>query len=184
MQVREVMGPVVGSARADDLLRDASEKMRSLGIDPLPVTSGGRVIGMLTRDQIMKRLQRDGISAGLSRVGDAMDKNVVCCFEDQDVAEAVKAIEAHPTVAAADRVPVIDREGRFVGIASLRNLRRRENEPEDGTTGVQAVSSVDELVNFEDDTVDYMSDASFPASDPPQTSPRGDPAEEGRGPPK
>lgn len=182
MQVREVMGPVVGSARADDLLRDASAIMRSLGIDPLPVTDGGRVIGMLSRDQIMKLLQRDGISAGLSRVEDAMSKNVVCCFEDQDLGEAVKAIEAHPTVAAADRVPVIDRAGHFVGIASLRSLRRHENGAEDGTSASQAVSSADELVTFDDDNVDYMSDASFPASDPPQTSPRGGPAEEDEGP--
>jgi CBS domain-containing protein len=182
MQVRDVMGPVVGSASADDLLRDASGKMRSLGIDPLPVTDGGRVVGMLTRDEIMRRLQRDGISAGMARVRDVMSTDVICCFEDQDVSQAVEAIEAHPTAAAADRVPVIDHDGHFVGIASLRSLRRHENEPEDGTVAAEAVSSGDQPVSYDEDNVDFMSDGSFPASDPPQTSPRSDPDQEDQGP--
>src|SRR5947209_8484560 len=111
MKVREVMGPVAGSANADDLLRDASAKMQSLGIDPLPVVHDGRVVGVLSRDGIMKRLGRDGVSAGMSRVRDAMSAEVTCCYEDQDVSQAVDAIEANPVAAAADRVPVIDREG-------------------------------------------------------------------------
>jgi CBS domain-containing protein len=178
MQVREVMGPVVGSANVDDLLRDASEKMQSLGIDPLPVTDRGHVVGVLSRDIIMKRLGQDGLSAGMSRVRDAMSTEVACCCADQDVSEAVAALEASTIAAAADRVPVIDRQGQFVGIASLRSLRRHGSEADDGTTAAQDVSSVDQLVTYDQDKVDYMSDSSFPASDPPQQSPRGAPAED------
>jgi CBS domain-containing protein len=172
MQVREVMGPLAGSANADDLLRDASAKMQSLGIDPLPVIDRGRVVGVLSRDSIMKRLERDGLTAGMSPVRDAMTTDVTCCYADQDVSEAVDAIEASPMAAAADRVPVIDREGHFVGVASLTSLRRHENELDDGIAATQDVSSVDDLVSYDQDKVDYMSDSSFPASDPPQASPR------------
>jgi hypothetical protein len=42
---------------------------------------------------------------------------------------------------------------------------------------VEAVESIDSLVSFDDDRVDYMSDESFPASDPPPPPTRLAPAD-------
>ena len=170
MQVREVMGPVAGSVSTDDLLRDAAAKMKSLGMDPLPVTEGDKVVGMLSSQSVMSRVGQEGIEAGMDRVRDVMSRDLVCCYVDQNVGEAVHTLEGNRIAVAADRVPVLDRDGTLVGVASLRNLRTHDPDSEDGTTAVQSVESIDQLVDYGQDRVEYMSDQSFPASDPPTSN--------------
>lgn len=167
MQIREVMGPVAGSVSTDDLLRDAAAKLKSLGMDPLPVTQGNKVVGMLSSESVMDRVGQEGIEAGMDHVRDVMSRDLVCCYVDQDIGEAVDTLERNPVAVAADRVPVLDRDGILVGVASLRNLRTHDPDTEDGTTAVQSVESIDQLVDYDQDHVEYMSDQSFPASDPP-----------------
>jgi CBS domain-containing protein len=170
MQVREVMGPVSGSISTDDLLRDATAKMKSLGMDPLPVTEGNKVVGMLSSRSVMDRVGREGIDGGLVRVRDVMSHEITCCYADQEVGEAVDTLQHSGVDLAADRVPVVDRDGVLVGVASLRNLRERDPNADDGTTAVQAVESTDQLVDYDRNHVEYMSDQSFPASDPPTSN--------------
>lgn len=165
MQVRDVMGPVVGTASPGDLLRDASERMKALDVDPLPVTENGRVVGMLDRAGIDRHVQEAGISAGLARVSEIMSRHVTCCSPDEPIHDALARLEEKDST--SDRVPVVDGSGRLVGIVSCRKLRERDAASEDGVTAVQAVEAVDQLVEYGDDRVDYMSDSSFPASDPP-----------------
>lgn len=165
MHVRDVMGPVVGTASPGDLLRDASETMKALDIDPLPVTEDGRVVGMLDRAGIDRHVREAGISAGLAPVREVMSRHVTCCSPDDPIHDALAQLEE--SASTTDRVPVVDGSGQLVGIVSSRKLRERDVAPGDGVTAVQAVEAVDQLVEYGDDRVDYMSDSSFPASDPP-----------------
>lgn len=167
MQVRDVMGPVPGSLSADDLIRDASVKMRCLGLDPLPVTDGPSVVGMLSYHDLMDRIRRDGFTGGMARVHTVMSKDVVCCYADEDTSDAARSVQGRAVTAGMDRVPVLERDGRLVGVATLHNLSRPSTEADDGTAAVQAVAGVDRFVGFDEDRVEYMSDQSFPASDPP-----------------
>jgi IMP dehydrogenase len=167
MQVKNLMTPLAGYAEPDMLVRDAAARMKELDLDPLPVARDGHLVGMLTSSAIDVLMEQDGLRTGMRHVREIMSDDYVCCSPDQSVAEAADFLEANPDEARLGRVPVVDGEGRLVGIVSVRDIRERDREEDDGVTAAQAVNSVDTLVDFDQDRVAHMSDESFPASDPP-----------------
>jgi hypothetical protein len=54
----------------------------------------------------------------------------------------------------------------LVGMVSVDALHDHDREADEGTFAVDDVASIDQIIDFEEDPVEYMSDASFPASDP------------------
>lgn len=168
MQVKDVMIPVIGSVSPDTNLRDVTEKMRSLDLDPMPVVENHKVVGVLTEGDILDRVRTAGLGSGSVLARDVMRKNTICCFADQDVSAALDTLEKGGT----SRVPVIDRAQNLVGIVSAEDLRKREQILAGEVSAAGAVESVSDLATFDDDRVDFMSDSSFPASDPipPPTS--------------
>ncbi len=56
--VREVMQRSVFSARADETVGDVADRMIRKGIERLPVVTEGRLVGFLTRGDIIRRLLR------------------------------------------------------------------------------------------------------------------------------
>lgn len=162
MQVREVMIPIAGHVDPDDSLRDAAEKMKALNLNPMPVVDAGKVVGVLTEQGMIERAERDGLAVGSQLVRDAMSTDVVCCSADEPIESALERIDKSRTA----RAPVVDSAGHLVGIVSAIDLRKREEIVPGEVTAVSDVESISELVHFDEDSVDFMSDASFPASDP------------------
>jgi CBS domain-containing protein len=166
MQVRDVMMPAVGSVHTDDSLRDAMEKLKALDLDPLPVVDGGRVVGLLYEGAVVKLARQEGLAVGSEHVRDAMSPDNTCCFADQDLDEAITSIERSPDLAGTRRIPVLGTGGQLAGVVSLDDLRKRRDQMAGAVDAVEDVASIDSLASFEGDRVDYMSDESFPASDP------------------
>ena len=166
MHVSDVMMPAVGSVRPDDTLRDAIEKLKALDLDPLPVIDGGRVVGLLYESTVVTRARRDGLAVGSEHVRDVMSLEDTCCFAGQDLNEAIEQIEKSPDIAGTRRIPVLGGDGLLVGVVSLDDLRKRRDQMAGAVDAVEDVQSIDSLASFEGDRVDYMSDESFPASDP------------------
>ena len=52
------------------------------------------------------------------QVNDAMAKKVFCCSEEDDVADAVQVMARN----GVRRLPVVDREGKLIGLLSLDDL--------------------------------------------------------------
>jgi CBS domain-containing protein len=168
MKVSEVMTPIVESVHPDTALRDASEKMQALDMDPLPVTEGDRLVGVVTHGTLQKRAEAAGLGAGSLAVRSVMDTQFVCCCAEEDLVTAARHLGEKPHERLFSRLPVVDRENRLVGAVSVDALRRHlvEDAPE-AVDAIKAVESIAGLVSFEEDKVDFMSDESFPASDPP-----------------
>ena len=61
MKLREIMTPDVACVGPEDTLREAAEKMRSLGVGPVPVCENDRLVGILTDRDISsdRHLQRN-----------------------------------------------------------------------------------------------------------------------------
>jgi CBS domain-containing protein len=171
MLVRDVMGPSMGGADANETLRDAWTRLEALDLDPLPVVEGDRVVGVLRRKQIHERLAASGLVASRESVHDVMAPATGLPVTDEDVEDVLKRLGQ--TEEASDRLPVLDRDGRLVGIVTVRALRQRDPDADDGVAAVQSVESIDSLVSYDDDPVDYEIDGSFPASDPPSGSSAG-----------
>jgi len=167
MKVKDVMIPVIGHVSPNDSLRDAAEQMKALNLSPMPVVEDGRVAGVLTEQLLLDHVRSDGLAVGAHRVGEVMSTNIVCCNEDDPLDRALERVEEGHTA----RLPVINSDQCLVGIVSLDDLRRGMAAGS-GETAVSQVESISDLVDFDEDSVDFMSDASFPASDPipPPTS--------------
>jgi predicted transcriptional regulator len=155
------MIPAVGHVSPDDSLRDAAEQMKALNLSPMPVVQDGKVIGLLTEQVLLDRVRSDGLAIGAHRVADALSTEILCCAEEDPIDRALDRIEEGHTA----RLPVLDRERHLVGIVSVADLQRGLH-ADAGESAVSDVEAVSELVHFDEDRVDFMSDASFPASDP------------------
>ena len=166
LRVKDLMIPVSATVRPDDLLRDASEMIRSSNLDPIPVSDGGRLVGMLREQDIIALAARYGLATGMRSVREALTQDAFTLRADQDVSEAVDAVERDATARELARLPVVERNGRLVGMVALRDLCQHDVEETEPVTAVSDVQAISNLVDFDDDRVDFMSDSSFPASDP------------------
>jgi CBS domain-containing protein len=118
MQIKDIMTHDPKVVRPDALLQEVAEKMGALEIGAVPVCDGDRLIGLLTDRDITVRATAAGCDPAMTQVCDVMSTNLVYCFEDQDVTEAAKLMEAQQV----RRLPVLNRHHRLVGIVSLDDV--------------------------------------------------------------
>jgi CBS domain-containing protein len=118
MQISEVMTRGVECTRPDATLREAAERMKNLGVGPLPVCENDQLVGILTDRDITVRGTAQALPPMLGHVRDVMTPDVIYCFEDQDVNDAARVMEQNKV----RRLVVLDRAKRLAGIVSLGDL--------------------------------------------------------------
>jgi CBS domain-containing protein len=109
----------------DSDVKAAAMKMRDLKVAILPVCDGPVLTGIVTIRDIALRLAAEGHDASLTHVGEIMTRGPIYCFEDDYIEEAARAMESYDI----DRLPVLDRKQRLVGIVAVRDIQlalRRE----------------------------------------------------------
>jgi CBS domain-containing protein len=121
MQLREVMTPDVEVIGSNIRLKDAAAKMKELDVGLMPVCDGEKLRGLLTDRDITVRATAEGRDPLKTKVSEIMSADVVFCFEDQDVEEAINLME----VKQIRRMPILDRDKRLVGIVSLGDIAVR-----------------------------------------------------------
>lgn len=117
MNISEVMTRDAKLAGPNDTLQDAAKLMKACDCGVLPVADGDRLVGMITDRDIAVRCIAEGKGPN-TKVRDAMTEDVKYCFEDEDVAHVC----ANMSEIQLRRLPVMDRNKRFVGIVSLSDL--------------------------------------------------------------
>jgi len=112
---------------AETTLQEAARRMKLLDVGPMPVCGDDdRLVGMLTDRDIVIRSTAEGLDPRTTKVRDVMTRNVIACYEDQDVEKAVELMEEH----RIRRLVVLNREERLFGIVSLGDLAIRANKKE------------------------------------------------------
>jgi CBS domain-containing protein len=123
MKVSDVMTREVETVRPDQTAREAASFMLSSDAGSIPVTEGGRLIGMITDRDIAVR----GVAHGHgpdTPVRELMTSGVVCARLDDDIEEiAMRMAEAQ-----VRRLPVLDENERLCGIVSLGDLSREADD--------------------------------------------------------
>ena len=134
MKVSEVMTSNVQTVQPDQTAQQAATFMLSADAGSIPVTEGGRLVGMITDRDIAVR----GIAKGHgpdTPVRELMSNDIICAREDDDVDDvATKMSEAQ-----VRRLPVIDQDNRLCGIVSLGDLAR-ETSDESAHQALEGVS--------------------------------------------
>lgn len=116
------------SVPVESRVRNALEVMRDLQVRHVPVVNAAReVVGMLSDrdlafvDRYEELLEPERFRTSLSRgVADVMSTDVVSVQSEADVTEVIDAMVAQRIGA----VPVVDPEGRLVGIVSYVDILR------------------------------------------------------------
>jgi len=118
-EVRNVMtaGPVMVALQTS--LAQAAQVMRDLDTgDVLVADSGGALYGIVTDRDIVTRAVADGLDVTMTPVQAVITPSPVSVRPDDDASRAVVLMREH----AIRRLPVVDEQGRVVGIVSLGDL--------------------------------------------------------------
>jgi CBS domain-containing protein len=93
--------------------------MRQHDVGSIPIGENDQLIGMVTdRDIVCKGLAQNGFDARRATARDVMTEGIHCCRDDDDLAKAVRHMEA----LKVRRLPVINKSKRMVGILSLGDV--------------------------------------------------------------
>jgi CBS domain-containing protein len=136
--VAEVMTTDVVTVREQTGYKEIVETMAVLGISAVPVVDDdGRVIGVVSEADLLLKVEHAGMPPDLSvlrrrrvraalakadgdRAGDIMTSPAAVVSPDETIAVAAKRMDTEKV----KRLPVVDRNGRLVGIVSRRDLLR------------------------------------------------------------
>jgi CBS domain-containing protein len=119
MKVKEAMHKGVEWVGPDTPLNELAKLMREHDIGAIPIGENDRLIGMVTdRDIVCKGLAQDGFDASRATARDVMTPGIHCCSDDDDLAKAVRHMDA----LQVRRLPVINKSKRMVGILSLGDV--------------------------------------------------------------
>jgi CBS domain-containing protein len=118
MRVKDVMTSPVEVVEPGTSVVAAAGQMRAANVGSLPVGEGDRLLGMITDRDIVVRCVADGIDCHRRTVRDVMSTELLVCFDDQPVEEALRLM----TEFRLRRLPVLDQGQRLVGIVSLDDL--------------------------------------------------------------
>jgi len=122
MNVNELMVRDVATCSVWDDLNRAAQLMWENDCGIVPVVEGDdRLIGVISdRDAFMAAYTK-GLPLGAIRVGDVMSRELSACRPEDDVGDLITSMRTH----RVRRLPVVDEQGRLVGIVSLSDVARR-----------------------------------------------------------
>ena len=117
-------------------LKQAAATMKRFDVGMLPVCDGERLVGMLTDRDITVRATAEGLDPAKTPVDRVMTKDVVCCFDTQDVEVAVKLMEQKQI----RRLPIVDRTKKLIGVISLGDVAVRSKNKKLAAGAIEQVS--------------------------------------------
>ena len=119
MKVKDAMHKGVDWVSPETPVTELAKLMCERDIGAIPIGENDRLIGMVTdRDIVCKGLAQSGFDATRMTAREVMTPGIHCCREDDDLAKAVRHMEA----LKVRRSPVINKSRRMVGILSVGDV--------------------------------------------------------------
>ena len=122
-KLRSVMTEDVVSVLPDTRFKECVDMIRVHRVGALPVIdAAGRLLGILTESDLLRKEEgpvgRDQSRAAARTAAEAMTRALTTSNPDATVAEAARLMHA----ASVRHLPIIDAEGRLIGIVSRADL--------------------------------------------------------------
>jgi CBS domain-containing protein len=121
--VADVMTSDPQTVEADRPAMEAARLMRDHDFGDVPVTEGGRLVGIVTDRDIAVRLVAEGRDPGTAVREVCTSGSLVTVTADTTATEAVRLMREH----AVRRLPVLDGD-RLIGIVSLGDMAIEHDE--------------------------------------------------------
>jgi CBS domain-containing protein len=117
LKVRDAMSSPVISAGPEDSMREVQYCMRDHGITGVPIIEGERLVGLVSMSLVIEALDSGRIG---QKAGELMTRQVISLEDDMPLAFASTYFNRYKF----GRFPVLDRDGRLVGIVSASDIIR------------------------------------------------------------
>jgi CBS domain-containing protein len=114
----ERKGAIIYCISADTSVLDATIRMNQCRVGAMIVTDEGRIAGIFTERDVLRRVVAQGYPPASTPVRDVMSDNVICCRLDTDVDEIASIMRDQ----RIRHMPVCDEEGDLLGIISLGDI--------------------------------------------------------------
>lgn len=118
--VSDVMSRNVRLASPEDTVQQAARTMSELDLGVLPVGENDRLVGMVTDRDLAVRAIAAGKDPSKAKLREVMSGEPRYVFEDEPVERAAASMAEQQV----QRLPVLNREKRLVGIVSIGDLAR------------------------------------------------------------
>lgn len=120
MKIGDVMTRDVQMIGPEDTLQDAARLLGDIDAGALPVGRHEAVEGILTDRDIIIRAVSEGRDPTVTTVREIMSTDLVCCSAEDDADRIAETMRAR----RIRRMPVLEPEGRLVGIVTLSDIAR------------------------------------------------------------
>jgi CBS domain-containing protein len=117
MLVKDVMNPAVRTTTGVKTIQEATEEMNKYNIGCLIVVSEGRLRGIITERDILRKVVAKALNSAKVLVKDVMSKKVIMIGPDQDIQDAVDVMVQKKI----KKLPVIDGSS-LIGIVTLTDI--------------------------------------------------------------
>ncbi len=107
-----------------DTVLHAAQLMDALNVGALPVCHRARVVGIVTDRDITVRATAAGLNAATTEIDMVMSGRVRSCRPEHSAEDVLRKMAA----VQIRRMPVLDADGRLVGIVSLGDIAARRPE--------------------------------------------------------
>lgn len=118
LTVEEIMTKNVITVETEEPVFSMVKKMINKNVECLPVTKAGKLKGLITFRDIIRKVVYEGNDPKKMKAKDVMTKSVVTCYNDATVLDVVKLMKNK----RLRRIPVIDRNGNLVGLITNFDL--------------------------------------------------------------
>ena len=129
--VRDAMTSNPRTVTADRPVTDVARIMRDENIGSVPIVGDdGRLVGTVTDRDVAIRLVAEGRDSQSTTVGDIASRDVITIDPQQDLDEALRLMARHQI----RRLPVVEEDGRLVGIVAQADIAVEAKEKRVGET--------------------------------------------------
>ena len=125
--VRDAMTENPSSIEASASVVEAARLMREEDIGSLPITDGGKLVGVITDRDITTIVVAEGADPEATSAGDVSSRDPISVEPDKDIEDALQLMARHQV----RRLPVVD-DGKLVGIVAQADIALTENEKKTG----------------------------------------------------
>jgi len=118
MFVRNAMTKSVITSDPDITVRKAVELMSKRDIGSLLITQDGKMVGIMTERDVMKKVVSKGLSPEKTKVSEIMTKKVITTTPDTRLDHACKKMESNHI----KKLPVLDDNDKLIGILTTTDV--------------------------------------------------------------
>lgn len=142
MRVQDIMSKPAFTCGTTDTLNTAAQQMWEHDCGAIPVVGpDGKVVGIVTDRDICMAAYMQGQPLTAISVANVMTKQVSSCRPEDDVGQVEKILGGKQI----RRVPVVDVDGRPIGILSLNDIARTAVRPDARKQGLPSERVVQTL---------------------------------------